>query len=29
VTFQRWREAAKRRFGGNREVKHPTQAKPE
>jgi hypothetical protein len=23
VTFQRWREAAKTRFGGKRELTHP------
>ena len=30
VTFQRWREAAKKRFGGKREVPHSsTPAQPE
>jgi hypothetical protein len=30
VTFQRWREAAKRRFGGKGEVTHSsTPAQPE
>jgi multidrug efflux pump subunit AcrB len=30
VTFQRWREAVKKRFGGKRDVMHSsTQAKPD
>jgi hypothetical protein len=30
VTFQRWREAVKKRFGGKRELRHSsTQPRPE